>query len=113
MLGAIDAALVVQQSTVSDIAFPSKVVTLLAAARPVVASVSSNSEVARIIVQSKAGLVIEPERAESLAATIQQLFEDPERRSAMAECGRRYALNHWHEGRILSKLESHILKAMP
>jgi len=113
MLGAIDAALVVQQSTVSDIAFPSKVVTLLAAARPVVASVSSNSEVARIIVQSKAGLVIEPERAESLAATIQQLSEDPERRSAMAECGRRYALNHWHEGRILSNLESHILRAMP
>ena len=35
MLAAIDIALIVQQSTVSDIAFPSKTVTLLSAARPV------------------------------------------------------------------------------
>jgi len=113
MLGAIDTALVVQQSSVSDIAFPSKTVTLLSAARPVVASVSESSEVGRIIQQSNAGVVIESENAELLATTLQDLFRNPSKRLAMAECGRNYALKHWHQDRVFSALESCVLMARP
>ena len=111
MLAAIDLALIVQQSTVSDIAFPSKTVTLLSAARPVGAAVSGNSEIGRVIRQSKAGVVTEPEDVEALASTIQDLFHDPKKRTAMGECGRRYALQHWDEARVLSNFESHLLEA--
>jgi colanic acid biosynthesis glycosyl transferase WcaI len=101
MLAAIDMALIVQQATVSDIAFPSKTVTLLSAARPIAAAVSANSEIGRVLRQSQGGVVTEPERVDGLASTIQDLFRDPVRRATMGECGRRYARQHWDESRLL------------
>jgi colanic acid biosynthesis glycosyl transferase WcaI len=111
MLSAIDLALVVQQPTVSDIAFPSKTVTLLSAARPVAAAVSSNSEIGRVIRQSKAGTVTEPEDVKALVGTIEDLFHNPAKRISMGESGRRYALQHWDEARVLSAFESYLLEA--
>ena len=48
LLEASGVCLVTQQKAVSEIAFPSKIVTYLAAGRPIVASVNPDSEVARI-----------------------------------------------------------------
>jgi colanic acid biosynthesis glycosyl transferase WcaI len=112
MLAATDLALIVQQSSVSDIAFPSKTVALLSAARPVAASVSANSEVARVLARSNGGLVTEPGQAEALAESIVQLFEDPEKRSKMGECGRRYAQQHWDEDLVLPELEYLFLRTV-
>lgn len=112
MLAAIDLALIVQQPSVSDIAFPSKTVTLLSAARPVVASVNANSEVARVVVRSNGGLVTEPGQAGPLVESIVQLFGDPERRSNMGECGRRFALDHWDEDLILPGFESRLRRSI-
>jgi colanic acid biosynthesis glycosyl transferase WcaI len=112
MLAAIDLALIVQQSSVSDIAFPSKTVTLLSAARPVAASVSANSEVARVLARSNGGLVTEPGQAGALAESILELFQDPKRRLAMGEDGRRYARQHWDEDITLPTFESHLLKTL-
>jgi colanic acid biosynthesis glycosyl transferase WcaI len=108
MLAAIDLGLIVQQSTVSDIAFPSKTVTLLSAARPIGAAVNMNSEIGRVLRRSGGGVVTEPEKPEALAATIRELFHDPGRRTIMGESGRRYALDQWDATRILSRLESHL-----
>ncbi len=111
MLAAVDLALIVQQSTVSDIVFPSKTVTLLSAARPIVASVSAECEIGSIIRQSGAGVVIEPGNAEALASTIRGLLRNPQERATMSDCGRRYALQHWDETRVLPAFESHLVKA--
>jgi colanic acid biosynthesis glycosyl transferase WcaI len=108
MLAATDMALIVQQSTVSDIAFPSKTVTLLSAARPIGAAVTANSEIARVIRHSESGVVTEPEKVEALADTIQQLFCDPKKRSAMGMSGRRYALQHWDEALVLPTFEAQL-----
>jgi len=110
MLAATDVGLIVQLSTVSDIVFPSKTVTLLSAARPVGAAVSANSEIGRVIHHSCGGIVTEPENAEALTAAIQELFHEPSKRSAMGECGRQYALQHWDETRVLSRFEAALLK---
>jgi colanic acid biosynthesis glycosyl transferase WcaI len=111
MLAAIDVALLAQQSTVSDIAFPSKAVTLLSAARPVAASVTAESEIGRILRQSGAGVVTEPEKADVLATTIEELFHNPRKRSIMGERGRQYAMQHWHEAHVLPSFEAFLLKA--
>jgi hypothetical protein len=66
LLAASDVRLVTQQRMVSDIIFPSKAVTYLSAGRPVIASVNRASEVARVIRESNAGAVVEPENAEAL-----------------------------------------------
>ena len=110
MLAATDLALIVQQLTVSDIVFPSKAVTLLSAARPVAASVSANSEIGRVIYQSGGGVVTEPEDVGALATAIKEFFDDPEKRLAMGESGRRYALQNWDETRVLSNFEGRLLK---
>jgi colanic acid biosynthesis glycosyl transferase WcaI len=110
MLAAMDMGLIVQQSTVSDIVFPSKTVTLLSAARPVGAAVSANSEIGRVIRQSRAGVVIESQNVNALAWAVQEFFNDPEKRLAMGERGRQYALQHWDETRVLSSFEAHLSK---
>jgi colanic acid biosynthesis glycosyl transferase WcaI len=108
MLAAVDMALIVQQSAVSDIVFPSKTVTLLSAARPVVASVSASSEIGRVIQQSGGGVVTLPENVQDLVTAIHAFSDDRGKRAAMGEQGRLYALQHWDEGRVLSHFEAHL-----
>ena len=110
MLAATDMALIVQQSSVSDIVFPSKTVTLLSAARAVAASVSANSEIGRVICESGGGIVTEPENVEALSAAINDFFKYPAKRLAMGQAGRQYALENWDENRVLSRLEWHLFK---
>jgi colanic acid biosynthesis glycosyl transferase WcaI len=110
MLAATDMALIVQQSSVSDIVFPSKTVTLLSAARAVAASVSANSEIGRVIRESGCGVVTEPENVDALSAAIKELFNHPGKRLAMGQSGRQYALQHWDETHVLSSLEGYLLK---
>jgi colanic acid biosynthesis glycosyl transferase WcaI len=110
MLAASDVCLITQQKSVADIVFPSKVLTLLAAGRPVVASLSSGSEVARVLREADAGLVVEPENSQALLDTVVELYSNPHRRAAMGANGRAYAREHWDRGRILSEFEERLLE---
>jgi colanic acid biosynthesis glycosyl transferase WcaI len=110
MLAAMDVGLIVQQSTVSDIVFPSKTVTLLSAARPVIAAVNDNSEIGRVIQNSRGGVVVEPEAPQALAHAVQEFLSDPENRCAMGDNGRQYALQHWEKNRVLSAFENYLIE---
>ncbi len=103
VLAASGVCLVTQQQSVSEIAFPSKIVTYLAAGRPVVASVNPGSEVARITRESGAGTVVNAENPEALLAAIQEL------RSAdlikLGENARGYASRRWSSVRVMGHLE--------
>jgi colanic acid biosynthesis glycosyl transferase WcaI len=111
MLATTDLALVTQQRTVSDIAFPSKTVTLLSAGCPVLASVSSSSEVARVIETSEGGVVVEPEDPPILAQTIDQLSRNAGQLSVMKSRGRRYAMEQWLPDRVLPIMEAELMEA--
>ena len=103
LLSASDVCLVSQQKGVTEIAFPSKIVTYLAAGRPIVASVNPQSEVARIIEKSGAGMIVEAEDAAGLLAAIQELrIQDP---AAMGENGRRHARARWSAVPVLGHME--------
>jgi colanic acid biosynthesis glycosyl transferase WcaI len=103
-LKASDICLVTQQKTVSDMVFPSKTVTYLAAGCPVIASVNKNSEVAKAIEESGAGLVVEPENPHALLAAIRAL------RAADLATYRRnaqqYAARRWSSERVLGYFEA-------
>jgi colanic acid biosynthesis glycosyl transferase WcaI len=111
MLATTDLSVVTQQRTVSDIAFPSKIVTVLSAALPVVASVSASSDVARVVEESGGGVVVEPEDAGQLAQAVGQLSCDLNRISKMKISARRYAMAHWSPERVLPLMEAELLKA--
>jgi colanic acid biosynthesis glycosyl transferase WcaI len=111
LLAAADLSLITQRRSVADIVFPSKTATLMTAGCPILASVNSSSEVARIIMDSGAGLVVTPEDPASLVAAVTNLERDPAKLREMGEAGRRYAREHWDEDRTLPRMESELLRA--
>ena len=104
LLAAADVTLVTQQRTVADVVFPSKVLTLLSAGKPVVASVTGGSAVANVVAEAGAGMIVTPEDGAALASAIETLRADPARRAAMSAAGRAYASEHWERMRTLGYL---------
>ena len=106
MLVATDVALVTQQKTVSDIVFPSKVVTLLASGCPVLASVNAESQVARAVRDSRGGIVVPPEDPEALADAVIKMQLDAQGRSRMSEEAQTFAHQRWGGEQIMALMES-------
>ena len=71
---------------------PSKLYGILAAGRPYVAAVETDSEVAAVSRQYGCGLVVDPENPEALAAGILTLYRDRELAKRMGEQARRAGL---------------------
>lgn len=109
MLAATDIALITQQQIVSNIVFPSKTVTLLSAGCPVIASVNSGSEVARAVLRSGAGLVVEPENAGALLEAILELAQNRETLARMSRQARQFAIETWDERRTLPRMEQEFM----
>jgi len=108
LLAQSDVCLVTQQRIVSDIVFPSKVITLLAAARPVIASVGTESEVARVVAESGAGMTIAPEDPVALADAVRGLRADPARSARIGLAGRAYAVDRWERETVLEATEKRL-----
>jgi colanic acid biosynthesis glycosyl transferase WcaI len=109
LLAASNVCLVTQQHSVSEIAFPSKIVTYLAAGRPIIASVNPECEVARITRESGAGRVVEAENPLALLEAVRGLRNADLCRAG--ENGRAYASMRWSSGRVLEHLERSLAAA--
>jgi colanic acid biosynthesis glycosyl transferase WcaI len=109
LLAASSICLVTQQNSVAGIAFPSKVVTYLAAGRPIVASVNRTCEVARVIEESGAGRVVDAEDPGALWLAIEEMHRED--LSKYAERARAYANLRWSSVRVLGNLERSLTAA--
>jgi colanic acid biosynthesis glycosyl transferase WcaI len=109
MLAATDVSLITQQRVVANIVFPSKTVTIMAAGRPAIASVNAESEVARVVRDAGAGLVVEPENPCALLDAIQTLRHKPQERQAMGVRAREYAQARWDRNRILAETTAQLV----
>lgn len=69
---------------------PSKMYSILAAGRPVVASVDADTEVTRVLAEADAGLAASPGSVDELHDAIVALVDDPDHRSSMGASGRRW-----------------------
>jgi colanic acid biosynthesis glycosyl transferase WcaI len=103
LMAASGICLVTQRNSVSEIAFPSKIVTYLAAGRPIVASVNPECEVAHIMRESGAGKVAAAEDPAALLNAICTLRRDDLRKAG--ENAREYACARWSSERVLGELE--------
>jgi colanic acid biosynthesis glycosyl transferase WcaI len=108
ILSAADVCLVTQRTGVAEILFPSKVLTLLAAARPVLASLDPETEVAKVLSESNATLLLEPENPQSLANAILSIRKKPILLQQMASSGRAYAQSKWSKDVALSHMEKEL-----
>jgi colanic acid biosynthesis glycosyl transferase WcaI len=85
-----DVSLVTLRSEHGRTSVPSKVLGYMAAGRPVIASVDSDSETARLVREAGCGEVVPPQDAARLAEAISSLRNDAVRRR---ECGRQGRLH--------------------
>jgi colanic acid biosynthesis glycosyl transferase WcaI len=69
---------------------PSKTYSILAAGRPVVASVDEGTEVARVVEDAGAGLAVPPDDPDAFTAALEALLDDPGRARAMGHAGRAF-----------------------
>ena len=69
---------------------PSKLYSILASARPVVASVDADTEVSRTVERAGAGLAVPPEDPDAFADALGDLLDHPDRRAAMGASGRAF-----------------------
>jgi colanic acid biosynthesis glycosyl transferase WcaI len=88
VLAAADLHLVPLKRGLGAASVPSKVYSILAAARPFVASVDAGTEIARLAGSSGAGIAVPPEDAEALTKAIRSLIEVPDEAERMGQAGR-------------------------
>ncbi|PYV17425.1 MAG: hypothetical protein DMG21_08370 [Acidobacteria bacterium] len=86
VLAAGDLHLVTIRRGLQGVVVPSKLYTILAAGRPVLALVPEESDVARLIRRGGCGVVASPDDPASMAGLVRELARDPER---VAEMSRR------------------------
>jgi colanic acid biosynthesis glycosyl transferase WcaI len=72
------------------VSVPSKTYSILAAGRPVVASIDPGTEVPRILQASGAGIAVAPDDADAFTAAIAGLLADPDEAARQGAAGRQW-----------------------
>lgn len=98
---AADVLILNQKASVKDSVIPSKLLTYMAAGRPVVAAVSDESEAARHIRASGCGLIVQPETPKALVEGLSLLRKNASLRLELGLNGRKYALERFTKSRVL------------
>jgi colanic acid biosynthesis glycosyl transferase WcaI len=81
-----DVHIVTVKRGLEGIVVPSKLYSILAAGRPVLAVAAAQSDAARIVVESGCGMAADPDDPAGVAAAVRELRSDPAR---LADMGRR------------------------
>lgn len=90
-----DVALLTMQPHYSDASVPSKLISYLAASRPVICAANADSAVARTVLDAAAGLVVCPGDAQAIAGAILRLMREPETARQMGRNARRHFEEHY------------------
>jgi colanic acid biosynthesis glycosyl transferase WcaI len=91
VLATADVSLVPLQHGIGAQSLPSKSFSILASGRPLIASVDEDSDLARLVQRSEAGICVLPEDPVRLAEALMKLFRDAELRARLGHNGRVYA----------------------
>lgn len=104
-LASADVGLVLLDADAGTYCVPSKVWSIYCSARPALLVVPHNNLAARTTLQHNAGIVLPPEDAQKLAATILQIRHQPDKRRAMGQNGRAYAERFFRIENIADQFE--------
>lgn len=109
ILATADVSLVLLKKGLSFYTVPSKILSIMASARPVIAAVDSFSDACRIVESSGCGICIQPEAPELLTAAILKLYNEREQGKKMGLNGRNYVVKYYSVDRIVPRYGSVIL----
>lgn len=106
MYAAADLGLVPLRRGIAEESVPSKVLTILAAGRPLVAAVDCHSDTWQLVQQAECGLCVEPECAEQMADAVLSLYRDRERGRQMGARGRAFIEQGYTRKQVASLYEA-------
>jgi colanic acid biosynthesis glycosyl transferase WcaI len=98
-----DVLIALLDSDAGKFAVPSKTLTYLCAARPILMAAPNVNQAAKVIRNAKAGLVVSPDSPEEFVAAAKAFMNQPDERAACAQYGRAYAERHFNIGFIADR----------
>ena len=101
LLNLADVHLLPQRASAEALVLPSKLTAIMASGRPVIATASLGSDVARAA--GCGGIVVQPGDADALAHAIGRLLGDEALRGQLGEAARAHAVQHWEREAVMQK----------
>lgn len=98
-----DAGLIISKPGVGQSSVPSKTFSVMAAARPIIASFDRESELCRLIEKTGCGVTANAGSKEELIAAIGKLYRDRPFASAAGEAGRAYLKEHLDKDKCVGR----------
>jgi glycosyltransferase involved in cell wall biosynthesis len=95
VLGSADVLVAILEPDAGVFSVPSKVLSYFCAGRPVLLAVPRENLAAKIVVESGAGLVVEPSDLAGFCAAAQELIDSPQLRTTYGHAARHYAESHF------------------
>jgi colanic acid biosynthesis glycosyl transferase WcaI len=112
VLASADILVAILEPDASAFSVPSKILTYLASARPIVAAIDRSNAAALAIERAGAGVVVEPTDVQAFVAATRALLRDPERLRSSGAAGRAYATKAFAMGPITDRFEAVLHRAM-
>jgi glycosyltransferase involved in cell wall biosynthesis len=113
VIGAADIVVAILEPDAGVFSVPSKVLSYLAAGRPIIGAIPVENLAARLIAQNRAGIVVSPLDPHALAVACIDLLQREDDRREMGRCARAYAESAFDIGRIADRFEAVMLAAKP
>jgi glycosyltransferase involved in cell wall biosynthesis len=95
VLAASDLCLVTLSKEVKTPVVPSKILSIMSAGRPILASLPLDGDGPKLIREANSGICISPGEPTKMARAILEIYHDTKLRSEMSLNGRKFALNHF------------------
>ncbi len=111
VLTASDVSMINLNENLTTPVVPSKLLNIMAAGRPVVASLPLAGDAPKIIAEAECGFCVEAGDAAGLAQSILTLYKQPKRAAEMGQKGRDYAEKHFSRQACISAYEDIFRKA--
>lgn len=103
VMGAADVLITLLDSDAGKFAVPSKTLSYLCAARPILMAAPAENQAAKIIQSAKAGLVVSPDSSPGFISVAQGFMDQPDQRVAHANQARAYAELNFNIGYIADR----------
>jgi colanic acid biosynthesis glycosyl transferase WcaI len=106
VLASADVLVAILEADAGVFSVPSKVLSYFCAGRPVLLAVPGENLAAKIVVECKAGLTVEPADLTGFCRAAEQLIASPQLRQQCGAAARRYAEEHFEIRRIGDQFEA-------
>lgn len=112
MYGSSDVCLVPLKQGLAEESVPSKIFSILGAAKPLIASVDTGSDTYRLVQEAECGLCIKPEDPQALAEAVKLLYHNREMGIRMGSNGRKFVEENFSRQKIARRYEELFIRVV-